>query len=199
MKILTSLSNADFITITVLAFAWLSIILLLLGIPSWGIYASLIAFVLDLLDGYVARKTNQSSSFGKHLDSHADVFLYLVFSVFIFLVYISDLNWHTVITSSILLICGILRLVRFTDHGIIKQSNKEYYIGLPVYVPYFWCIYSYFSEIFLKVNLDAITEVALIIITYLMISEVKNIKTRNWIILGMIILSIAMLNFYAHK
>jgi phosphatidylserine synthase len=198
MKILNKLSTADYISLTALLFAWLAVIALITNHPERAIYFSVIAFICDLTDGYVARATKKFSDIGVYLDTHVDVFVYLVFSAFMLLNYLSNTSWYSVIVAFILVASGILRLIRFTKGGILKRGKREYYVGFPVYFPYFYVIYSYLLSRILDFSLGIASNIILLALSYLMISEVKSIKTRNPLILGFIILSIMILNYYAH-
>ena len=92
MKLLTKLSFADYITFLSLSLAFLAIILLLNNQPFWAINASLASFMFDILDGYIARLKSSFSDFGKNLDSFNDVFIYLLFSIFLTIFYVSKVN-----------------------------------------------------------------------------------------------------------
>src|SRR3989338_6515541 len=130
MKILNRLYYTDYISISALLFAWAGILFLLIGKAEIAIYLSLLSFIFDLLDGFVARKTNVFSDIGARLDTHVDVFLYLIFSCILFLFYIGKLDWHNITVTFIVLVFGILRLIRFVENGIIINKRKEYYVGL---------------------------------------------------------------------
>ena len=47
------------------------------------IFGSAVFYIMDCLDGYIARSTNQVTVFGDYLDHFADTFYYLLFLLFI--------------------------------------------------------------------------------------------------------------------
>jgi CDP-diacylglycerol--glycerol-3-phosphate 3-phosphatidyltransferase len=66
--------------------------------------------ISDILDGYIARKTNTSSRFGEILDSIAD-FIFVTVMLFIFIPLLAWGKW-------MLYMIGIIALVRFVSLGI---------------------------------------------------------------------------------
>lgn len=125
------LHTADYISLTVLLVSCLGIWLLLSGSVKYAILCGGVAFVLDALDGYIARKLGQTSDFGKQLDSMIDIINYPVFSaLFIQLVLMPNI-WGALV-GFFVIATAILRLIRFNDSGFIKQNGKLYYRGLIV-------------------------------------------------------------------
>ena len=61
-------------------------ILMLFSTPFTGVFYAIytLSGISDVLDGYIARKTNQTSEFGAKLDSIADILFYavMVFKIF---------------------------------------------------------------------------------------------------------------------
>jgi CDP-diacylglycerol---serine O-phosphatidyltransferase len=104
-----------------------------------------IAFLLDGLDGRLARMTNATSEFGIELDSIADVLSFGIAPALLAYAWgygstpgIERLAWGV---SFFFLVCGALRLARFnvlaraprfTSTGTSPKLNKRYYVGLPI-------------------------------------------------------------------
>ncbi len=91
----------------------------------------LVAFVLDMLDGFCARYLKAESLVGRVADSIADVPLYLLFPYAV----ISSMydGWMLVVMAGF--VCaGIARLVRFTRRGFLTEGNTLAYEGVPVFM-----------------------------------------------------------------
>ena len=90
-----------------------------------------IAFVLDSLDGRIARLTRSTSAFGRQFDSLADIISFGVApSLLVFSWAFSNLGRVGWLTSLIFIICGAMRLARFN----IQKSpvDTRYFVGLPI-------------------------------------------------------------------
>jgi CDP-diacylglycerol--serine O-phosphatidyltransferase len=85
-----------------------------------------LAFIFDLVDGYVARKIKREGEFGMHLDSMADLVSFGVAPT-VFGAAILPLNLVRGFALAFFLLTGLLRLARF---DIVK--SKSYFIGLPI-------------------------------------------------------------------
>lgn len=99
----------------------LSFIRLLLVIPAWFAFNNfdhnlarysvaaigVIATITDILDGYLARKLNQITEFGKVIDPLADkvLIVFVVFNLFL-LGEIPDYYFYMIITRDILILTG---------------------------------------------------------------------------------------------
>jgi len=104
-----------------------------------------IAWLLDGLDGRIARMTNATSEFGVELDSIADVVTFGVAPAVLAYTWgygsadgIDRIGWGV---SFFFLICGALRLARFnvmaraprfTVPGNSPKLDKRYFVGLPI-------------------------------------------------------------------
>ena len=103
-----------------------------------------IGYILDGLDGRIARLTRTTSDFGLQLDSLADVVTFgLAPAVLAF-------NWgfgasegiegsaarhvHQLgsLASFAFVVCGALRLARFNLQAKSETSSKRYFVGLPI-------------------------------------------------------------------
>jgi CDP-diacylglycerol--serine O-phosphatidyltransferase len=113
-----------------------------------------LAFVLDGLDGRIARMTNTVSEFGREMDSLADVITFgiapgvLAFSWGVFFVSQTEgppvdprvfqyLRQAGYFCAFLFLICGALRLARFNiqKNPMPKnpgRSDRKYFVGLPI-------------------------------------------------------------------
>lgn len=79
---------ADFVTLTraviTCAVAGLTAEALLHGLATaWFVPITVVALLLDAVDGWVARRTGTSSAFGSRFDGEVDAFLILVLSVYV--------------------------------------------------------------------------------------------------------------------
>ena len=94
-------------------------------------YLIIIAAVLDLLDGRIARLTNSTSEFGSEYDSLADLVSFGVApAVLAYSWGLSDffrLGW---LASFLFVVCGSMRLARFNIQTHVV--DKKYFVGLPI-------------------------------------------------------------------
>ncbi len=100
-------------------------------------YYILLAIIMDMLDGSVARMTHSVSEFGKQLDSLSDVVSFGVApAVLIYSDYLAvdkgmkSMYSHTgAVIASIFVICGALRLARYNT---FQSEMRDYFVGLPI-------------------------------------------------------------------
>jgi CDP-diacylglycerol--serine O-phosphatidyltransferase len=89
------------------------------------------AMVFDLLDGHVARLTNQSSDFGRQLDSLCDAISFGIAPALIVLKF--SYHYHPRflwVTAVLYLLCVVLRLARYNvERG--GDDVHESFMGLP--------------------------------------------------------------------
>jgi CDP-diacylglycerol--serine O-phosphatidyltransferase len=107
------------------------------------------AFVLDGLDGRIARLTNTVSDFGREMDSLADVITFglapavLAFSWGVQIPALTDGPFHDQLRqlgyfiSFLFLLCGAARLARFNIQKNPMPKNpgrpdRKYFVGLPI-------------------------------------------------------------------
>jgi CDP-diacylglycerol---serine O-phosphatidyltransferase len=99
-----------------------------------------VSLICDLFDGFLARKLNQVTQFGKWLDSCGDVLLYLILP-FLYLKQFIYVDIWFYFGWIIIFVSGIYRLQRFSRNGLKISSvvsTKKYYLGLPVYFSLFF-------------------------------------------------------------
>ncbi|MDO9399339.1 MAG: CDP-alcohol phosphatidyltransferase family protein [bacterium] len=167
---------ADWISLSTLFPILLSYYFILQGRPNEAIIAHSISFILDTLDGYLARKFKISTEFGKQLDSSIDILNYLIFSgLFIF----NFLNYNIFITIFVLSItigAGILRLIRFDSTGIFIAENKKYYLGLPVPFVSFSILFAFYISLYFWSGIINFIPLIMFVIAILMLTEIKIVK-----------------------
>jgi CDP-diacylglycerol--serine O-phosphatidyltransferase len=98
-------------------------------LAAWLIFA---AFLLDGLDGKVARLTGTSSAFGIQLDSLADVLSFGLAPALLAYAWalrpFGRLGW---LLAFVFVICGACRLARFNVQAV-AAPDKRYFTGLPI-------------------------------------------------------------------
>ena len=83
--------------------------------------------VLDKLDGFFANLLNQTSDFGKELDSLSDLISFGVAPMLLFIVHFHILSsWYGYVVSLLYVCAGAFRLARF------NVSNECCFLGLPI-------------------------------------------------------------------
>jgi CDP-diacylglycerol---serine O-phosphatidyltransferase len=112
---------------------------------NWDMAAILIGigYILDGLDGRIARMTNTASDFGVQLDSIADVVTFGAAPAFLAFSWgfgagaetgvVKHDNFGFLATFAFL-VCGALRLARFNvqTKKPTEASSKRYFVGLPI-------------------------------------------------------------------
>jgi CDP-diacylglycerol--serine O-phosphatidyltransferase len=92
--------------------------------------AILVAIVMDILDGKVARLTRTTTPFGVEYDSLADVVSFCVAPAFLLFAWaLSQLGRAAWLAAFLFVICGALRLARFNVAS--PTADRRYFVGLP--------------------------------------------------------------------
>jgi|Deesub1362A_J573_1020465.scaffolds.fasta_scaffold01480_7 archaetidylserine synthase len=164
-KVLETIRLPDLISIANGALGYASCLMILEGYLKLSAIAILFASILDGIDGTVARNI-EFSSFGKILDSFFDLISFGVApALLVYKLSSSDLS---IAISSAFVICGALRLARFTI------SSKENFSGLPITASGITVVLLFLSN--LPINLILLL---MIILSALMISDLKYLKVRD--------------------
>jgi len=195
MEVLKSLRNnfANIISLLSIPFALFSFYHIFLGNFFLSVLFISIAFFLDTLDGYVARKLKIESEVGRLIDSFCDILNYLVYpALFIFKFFNFDLL-ISVILASFIVVFGIIRLARFTSEGFVVKDGRNYYRGVPVPVALYGTVISYILyHNFLPQAMGYFFPAIVVCFSLLMVSSIKVKKVSNlyWYILILVILLI---------
>lgn len=123
-----TLGPAGLVTVASLGFAWAAIGFMVTGHLRSSVLAALIAFVLDMVDGLVARRTGTASEFGRTFDSLADIVNYSVWSALAAAMWIIPGLWGWIV-GGLIVAGGAVRLARFTVDGF-DEGPIKYYRGV---------------------------------------------------------------------
>lgn len=200
MNFIKKLHTADYISLSGLFFAWISILNIISGEPKLAIMFNLIAFMCDLLDGYTARKLKQSSVVGRHIDSMVDVFIYVIFSALFYFKFLSANVGLGIIGGFLLVAFGVIRLIRFNSEGIQKDKNGNYYRGVTVVHMNAMVIFFYFILLFIPAVFKWVAGLLIIIISPSMISDFRSYKGNSlyYAAAGLLILIVCLFLQYGH-
>jgi CDP-diacylglycerol---serine O-phosphatidyltransferase len=119
-----------FITVLSIFSGFLAILMSLKGNFEYATQCIAIAFILDGLDGRVARRLNATSSFGKEFDSLSDLVAFGVAPAVLMYgwAFGSVADEFGILISFALVVCGATRLARF---NIMPETGKHF-VGLPI-------------------------------------------------------------------
>jgi CDP-diacylglycerol--serine O-phosphatidyltransferase len=172
----------------------------------------LVSFVLDGLDGRVARITKTTSDFGAQYDSLADVVSFGVApSVFLYQWFLKDVNFLInswlelgVIIASLYLVSVLLRLARFNT-----SKSKDFFIGLPCPLGAILVTLSYIMINKVGFEITSYKEISVfltLLVSFLMISKFSYFSFKNfgsdekikfyWLFFIIFLLVITLINPY---
>lgn len=109
--------------------AWAAIAFLIAGNLKIAVAMQIVAFMLDSLDGFLARRLGVSSEFGRQLDSMIDAFNYSLFAGLLTYLWLLP-GILGFLIGFLILALGILRLVLFNQQGYVTDGDRRYYQGI---------------------------------------------------------------------
>ena len=168
------------------------------------------SFVLDGLDGRVARITKTTSEFGAQYDSLADVISFgIAPAIILYQWFLKDINFFInswlelgLIISSLYLVSVLLRLARFNS-----TKSGDFFIGLPCPLAAILVCLSY--TVLSKTNIEMsfykeISAFLVLVISFLMISKFSYFSFKNigdsekikfyWLLFIIFVLFITLIN-----
>jgi len=133
-----------------------------------------IAFVLDGLDGRIARMTNTQSEFGKVYDSLADLLSWGAAPAVLLLSWgLWDLGRVGWLTSFFFLVCTAIRLARFGVND--GTTDHRFFVGLPS--PAAACLFAalafYNPEAIGSLTLSRVLLGGVVVVALLMVSKIR--------------------------
>jgi len=99
-------------------------------LAGWFIMMS---YVMDMLDGRIARLVHGESSFGVEIDSLSDWMSFGIAPAYLMYNFIlKDYGFWGYPVAFLYVLCGALRLARFNLKAHFGESSKVYFQGLPI-------------------------------------------------------------------
>lgn len=123
-----NIPNAITISSSVIGLISLALILSGRWQVGMGLYA--VTFLCDDLDGFIARKLNQQSEFGKQLDSLGDFCNFCFIPGVIFYEFTQGQLVYLPVMG-IFLMGGILRLAYFNLNQMVVKEGRQFFVGVP--------------------------------------------------------------------
>jgi CDP-diacylglycerol--serine O-phosphatidyltransferase len=121
----------SFFTLMNLFCGFLAIVQIAEGQLQNGAWLIVFAGVFDALDGFMARLTNSSSSFGIELDSLSDVVSFGVAPGFLLYSFsLNSIQFPGLILAALPALCGAIRLARYNIDAKVDELDK--FKGLPI-------------------------------------------------------------------
>lgn len=162
MKYLTTLKFPDYITILNGVAGLGAVLFMTDGSTRLGVYLILLAVLLDLIDGKVARLTNIKSEFGKDLDSLSDIVSFGVAPAVLFFLTMSP-TFINLLICLLWFVAGLTRLARF---NVLNVST--HYLGTPITLSAFVV-----SLLYLLLGSGWVLGFSFILFSLLMVSDLK--------------------------
>ena len=195
-------SLPNVVSFVALFFSCISILLLLNGRFYFSFSFVLLAFILDALDGYLARRLGQESSFGRQLDGFVDVFIFLIYPVLAFYLFfgLKDMISTTILFGYIA--TGIFRLARFNMTGFATTPERDQmsYPGLPVFCNHITILFLLALRQFSGTYFFLIADTLLVLNSILMVQKFPFPKPKTlWPFILLILLvsvTMAWIEFY---
>lgn len=185
--LLARLSRADQVSLMALFAAWAGVLVMLEGNLGIGIILMFASFGLDKLDGYVARRTDTASDFGRHLDSFIDVFVYLVPAAVIVHLGFSPHLSVSIVLGFLIIGFGGLRLIRHSREGFQHDGATSYYSGTTVVHTALLTVTNFIAVDLLPHWNGWLAAVTIALACPLMISRYRSYKTTRAHLLGVIL------------
>jgi CDP-diacylglycerol--serine O-phosphatidyltransferase len=133
VKKTTAVTLPSLFTVANIAFGFFAIILAIdknFSLAGWFI---ILAIIMDVLDGHIARLVHGESKFGIEIDSLADFLSFGLAPAYImYLFHLKDYGFWGYPVVFVYALCGALRLARFNVSSKAGTEKKEAFTGLPI-------------------------------------------------------------------
>lgn len=169
-----NLGLAGLVSMLSLLAAWSAIYFVLQKDAKLTVVFSVVAFLLDIVDGQIARRLNKDSAFGRTLDSLVDLVNYSVLAGLATQLMLVD-SALGFFTAFLIVAFGVIRLALFTVNGFDVKEEKLYYRG--VVTPHLTLAVSvlYLINHFFTIEQWLIA----LVLSILAIGQVSTIRTRK--------------------
>lgn len=174
-----------------------AIILLIEGFFYYSFATILLAFIMDALDGYLARKLDCTSDFGRQLDGYVDLLTYLLYPALGYFLYFELRSRIEALLLFLFIACGVYRLARFNVVGFIssvRQDSGMTYQGMPVYFNLLFLLISICLNTLSRTYFHFLAYILIPANSYLMISRIPFPKPRR--ILPYVLLMMALAGIF---
>jgi CDP-diacylglycerol--serine O-phosphatidyltransferase len=192
-------------TISAFIFGFYAIKLAIAGNIKGAIFSVIIASILDLFDGRLARLLSADSKFGAELDSLSDLVCFGIAASFIALYFQNSSSKLMYIGVCFYSVGALLRLARFNLDIQYPDHYKGLFVGVPTPAGFILAILPIcYNQAFGTHITTFFYAIYLIVIGFLMVSTIPTISTKSLkvsssifpLILGICGLSIISLIFY---
>ena len=120
-------------TIANMAFGFFSILSASEGNYVLAAWFIIMSYVMDMLDGRVARLVHGESSFGVEIDSLSDWISFGIAPAYLMYKFVlKDYGFWGNPVAFLYVLCGALRLARYNVKSHFGGSSKDYFQGLPI-------------------------------------------------------------------
>jgi len=188
----------DLLTLVSLLLSSVGLLLALNGALTLSIAWMLLAMLVDMLDGALARRLLLESEFGRYLDSFCDVFTYLLLPLFI----LYQFGMQDALSLAALfgfLASGILRLSRFNMIGTVEEAGIQYHLGLQVIWSHLLVVLAFPAWRWLGPVMRYPMIAILLVMSFFMVRNLRFRKPTRYRALTVLILSIAGIYVYLDR
>jgi len=120
-------------TIANMAFGFFAILSASEGNYVLSAWFIMLSYVMDMLDGRVARLVHGESSFGVEIDSLSDWMSFGIAPAYLIYKFVlKDYGLWGYPVAFLYVLCGALRLARFNIKAHFGSSSKDFFQGLPI-------------------------------------------------------------------
>ena len=129
-KISRHINIANIMTSISITIGIISVVIIIKGSMKIGLTLYSSTFLIDKIDGMIARKFNVVSEFGGELDSLSDAVLFCIIPPIIAYI-MGFISWFGIIFIIVYILCGIWRLAHYNVTGLDHNGKENYFSGLP--------------------------------------------------------------------
>lgn len=177
------------VTFLSISSGWVAVVLLLQDNP-WTFNFAVLAFVLDCLDGPLARRLRVSSPLGRQLDGFADALIYVFWPTLLYFHYFGFQDPFSILVQIVFLVSGLFRLARFNDIGYVTWKGIRGYPGLPVIFSH---LIIFLAIIFQFQNMDWVVNGLILVHSFLMVQRFPFPRPNTWLAIVLLLSGLLIL------